>query len=346
MTLACRKPPVDHPQNLEGKARERGLQVTTDFHLNRYFAPRENLFDLRLLPRYLEREGIDLLHVHLSHDHFLGVMAVWRCRRRVLLIRTNHKGVPLPAPWWNRTILAPFTDHLITLSQIAMERDKLDFGKPPHRVSIVRGAIDATRFAPRQRDPELARTLGLNGKGPALGIVARMQRRRRFPELLEAVARARSELPGLKILIVGRGTHAHEVVERADSLGLKDTVLFSGYRDGDYLDVLACMDAKVYLVPGSDGSCRAVMEAMAMGIPVLAARRGALPELVEDGVTGLLVDPDTPENLAAAMVRLLGDEARRREMGVAARNRILTHFTLERQADEVERIYREMLKSR
>jgi glycosyltransferase involved in cell wall biosynthesis len=227
---------------------------------------------------------------------------------------------------------------------VSQEQDRFNFGFSAHKVSLIRGAIDASRFTPRQRDPELARSLGINGGGPVLGIVARMQRHRRFPELLEAVARAHQKLPGLKVLIVGRGTHAHEVVKRAADLGLQDTVLFPGYRDGDYLDVLACMDAKAYLVPGSDGSCRAVMEAMAMGIPVLAACRGVLPDLVEDGVSGLLVDPDTPENLAAAMVELLSGEARRRQMGAAGRKRILSLFSLERQVDEVELVYRNMLK--
>ncbi|MBI2876891.1 MAG: glycosyltransferase family 4 protein [Candidatus Tectomicrobia bacterium] len=346
ISLACRKPPHPHPQNLEEKALARGLRVTTQFHLNRYFAPWENLSDLRRLPRYLEAQGIDLLHVHLSHDHFLGAMAVARCRRPVALIRTNHKGVPLPHPRWNRTVLARFTRHLVVLSREAQVSDRLSFGLPAERVSLVYGAIDTERFAPRERNPEFARSLGLNGKGPVLGIVARMQRRRRFPQFLEAVDRARPRLPGLQVLIVGRGTHADEVQEKARELGLGETVLFPGYRDGDYLQVLACLDAKAYLVPGSDGSCRAVMEAMAMGIPVVAARRGVLPELVEDGINGLIIDPDTPESLAEGMVRIFQDEDRRRAMGAAARQRMITHFSLARQVEQVEQIYRALLGDR
>lgn len=339
ISLACCKPPHPHPQNLEEKASARGLKVTTRFHLNRYFAPWENLSDLRRLPCYLEEQEIDLMHVHLSHDHFLGAMAVARCRRPVALIRTNHKGVPLPHPLWNRAFLSRFTRHLIVLSREAQRGDQRGFGLPPERVSLVYGSIDTDRFAPRERDPEFARSLGLNGKGPVLGIVARMQRRRRFSQFIEAVNRARRGIPGLQVLIVGRGTHADEVKAKARELGLEETVIFPGYRDGDYPQVLACMDAKAYLVPGSDGSCRAVMEAMAMGIPVLAARRGVLPELVEDGVSGLIVDPDTPENLADAMVRIFQDESRRQAMGVAARQRVMTHFSLTRQVEQTEQIY-------
>lgn len=346
VSLACRKPPHPHPQNLEEKALARGLKAITRFHLNRYFAPWENLSDLRRLPRYLEEQEIDILHVHLSHDHFLGAVAVARCRRPVALIRTNHKGIPLPHPLWNRAFLSRFTRHLIVLSREAQRGDQLSFGLSAERVSLVYGAIDTDRFAPRERDPELARSLGLNGKGPVLGIVARMQRRRRFPQFLEAVDRARKGIPGLQVLIVGRGTHADEMKAKAEELGLGETVIFPGYRDGDYPRVLACMDAKAYLVPGSDGSCRAVMEAMAMGIPVLAARRGVLPELVEDGVSGLIVDPDTPENLADAMLRIFRDESGRRAMGVAARQRVLTHFSLTRQVEQIEQIYQTLSQIR
>ena len=123
-----------------------------------------------------------------------------------------------------------------------------------------------------------------------------------------------------------------------------DNVIFTGYRDNDYQDVLACMDAKAYLVPGSDGSCRAVMEAMVMGKPVVASGRGVLPELVEDGVTGYVVQDDIPENLAKAIVMLFKDSKQRQEMGQAARQRILQHFSLDRQADKVLEIYQKVLR--
>ncbi len=93
---------------------------------------------------------------------------------------------------------------------------------------------------------------------------------------------------------------------------------------------------------GSDGTARALREAMAMGKPVIVADRGMLPELVEDGVSGL-VAKDTPEALAQAVLRLLRDPRTEREMGKAAFERARRDFQLDRQVEEVETFYQEMI---
>jgi len=178
-----------------------------------------------------------------------------------------------------------------------------------------------------------------------VGIVARVQRHRRFEVLLQALSRVVKELPRLKALLIGRGTHIEEVaVKPVRELGLANTVILTGYHLEGYRELLAALDVKIFLVPGSDGSCRAVREAMAMGKPVIAANRGMLPELVEDGVSGLVVD-DTPELLAQAIVRLAKDVPLRRKMGEAARQRICREYSLDLQLEKVEAVYRQALAS-
>jgi glycosyltransferase involved in cell wall biosynthesis len=102
------------------------------------------------------------------------------------------------------------------------------------------------------------------------------------------------------------------------------------------------MDIFVFLMPGSDGTARALREAMAMGKPVIAADRGMLPELVEEGISGWVVK-DTPEELARAALRLLKDPKRREEMGKAAFEKAHRDFRLDRQAEEVETFYQGMI---
>jgi glycosyltransferase involved in cell wall biosynthesis len=155
-----------------------------------------------------------------------------------------------------------------------------------------------------------------------------MQTHRRFEVLLEAVKRA--QVPDLRLLIVGRGTNQETVArEPVRALGLEGKVVFSGYQAGeDYVATLACMDAKVFLVPGSDGSCRAVREALSMGVPVIAARRGILPELVRNEETGLVVE-DEPGPLALAIAGLARDRARLRGLSERARADALSRFSFE-----------------
>jgi len=205
--------------------------------------------------------------------------------------------------------------------------------------------IDLARFDPARVVSSRA-TLGVPEDAFCLGIVARMQTHRRFDVLLEAVRRAAERAPELRVLVVGRGTHRRSVAEEpARRLGLADRVVFAGYRAADYVDVLSALDVKAFLVPGSDGSCRAVREALALGRPVIAAARGMLPEIVEHGATGLVIE-DTPETLADAIVRLCRDRELRERMGRAARESARRRFSLAGQAEAIERAYRRLLERR
>ncbi len=122
-------------------------------------------------------------------------------------------------------------------------------------------------------------------------------------------------------------------------LGLEPWVVLAGYRTEDYLDTLACMDIFVFLMPGSDGTARALREAMAMAKPAVVADRGILPELVEDGISGIVVK-DRPKEMATAIVKLLKDPKLRESMGRAAWERAHAQFRLDRQGEAVEAFYR------
>jgi glycosyltransferase involved in cell wall biosynthesis len=129
-------------------------------------------------------------------------------------------------------------------------------------------------------------------------------------------------------------------------LGLAETARFTGYLGGEeYVGALRALDLSIFLVPGSDGTCRAVREALAMGLPVVAARRGILPELVKDQETGLLIE-DTPENLAAALIELGRDRARLGEMSAAARRDAEARFSYGAHATALESVYRSVVAER
>jgi glycosyltransferase involved in cell wall biosynthesis len=130
-------------------------------------------------------------------------------------------------------------------------------------------------------------------------------------------------------------------VRPAKELGLTN-VTFTGYLGEKYLDTLASFDALLFLVPGSDGSCRAIREAMAMGRAVIGARRGMIPELVDDGTTGIVID-DTPENIARAIEQLAADRDRCRALGRTGRDKALRLYDVHRQALAVKQAYEQVL---
>jgi glycosyltransferase involved in cell wall biosynthesis len=126
---------------------------------------------------------------------------------------------------------------------------------------------------------------------------------------------------------------------------LEDTVYPLGYRKDDYKEVLAMCDAGMLLVPGSDGSCRAAMQMAAMAKPLVVANRGVLPEIVLNGQTGIVVN-DTPENLAAALLKMGSSAEQRRVWGQAARNRMKEFFSLERQTRDIIDIYKRLVRQK
>jgi glycosyltransferase involved in cell wall biosynthesis len=338
--LACRRPPREASVSILQKCLEHGVPVTTELRLNRYLSVRDLVWDLWGLRRFVRTGGFGLIHCHLSHDHFLGAWTSRMCRVGVPVIRTNHKARPLRRDLWNLLLLGRWTDGLIEFSRNALSHDVVAFGLDEQMVELVNPAVDCEFFDPSKADGEQVRAqLGIGEREVLAGIVARVQRHRRFEVLLEAMALLKDQNPPIKLMIVGKGTHRETVaVKPARRMGLSHMVIFPGYRRDDYRDFVAAMDIKVFLVPGSDGTCRAVREAMAMGKPVVCTRRGMLPELVDHGVNGLVVDED-PQSIADAILRLARDPHARERMGRAARDKAQERFSLERQARRVESFY-------
>jgi len=341
--LMCPQAPPQASTNLPAAARERGLEPLHGLRFNRRINFFDNLSDTASVRALCDAEQIDILHVHFSQDHLVGGLAARRSRRKTAVVRTNQKAVPTPSGPGSSFLLRRLTDGYLTYSKAALDADTRRFGLDG-RARLVPSALRLDRFDP-STSPESARTrFGLTPDNFVLGVVARMQRHRRFDVLLEGVKRAK--VPGLRVLVIGRGTHMKTVaVEPARKLGLENVVTFTGYLGKDYLPTVAAFDALLFLVPGSDGTCRALRESMAMGKPVIGARRGMIPELVDDGRTGLVID-DTPANIAAAIEKLAGARGERLAMGKAARAKAVQEFDLRRQADAVIASYEETLRRR
>ena len=151
--------------------------------------------------------------------------------------------------------------------------------------------------------------------------------------------------PEARLLIIGRGTNRKEVAEDpARELGISDRVVFAGYRTADYLDVIRCIDVFTFLVPGSDGTCRAVIEALSMGIPVVTTRRGSLPEIVLDGKTGIL-SGESPKALAESWKLLISETNLRTTMARAARVDAKNRFQIKRFSEDVEGLYHRTMQT-
>jgi len=334
---------------VEQLARKAGIPLLEGLRLNPRFRPWSWVHDVRALSMFLRRTSVDILHVHLSHDHWLGLSALTLLnpppKQVPIYLRTVHT-LRRPQALSNRWLLTRGAAHLITVSS-ALQRDLIEALQiGPSRVSAIVGAVDTQRFHPDLAGSPLRRAFGLSANTPLVGIVARIAPSRGHLTLVDAFAQVRAAIPTARLVIVGKGEFRPRVEEQIHALGLTDATVFTGYREDDLPEVLAALDVFVLLAPGSEGSCRAVLEAMAVGKPVVAARVGALQDIVLDGETGLLIEPHDHIALAHAISRLLRAPEQARQMGLRGRQRIECIFSRERQVDAVLRLYRQLHAAR
>lgn len=348
--LAYRKPPFPVEDSLEKRIREKKARAIDFFHLNRpiklysFSSIRDNISDIINLTDYIRKEKFDIINVHQSHDHILGGISARRCNSSVLIIRTDHKRDSIEPGIGNRFLISRYTDGIITFSEIGRIKNLKNFGIPEERVAKINPALDLDKYRFSKGFKDMRPVFGIKDDEVIIGMVARFQKYRRTEIFLKAFKSIINEFPKVKLLLVGRSSQMNEsVIKPMKRLGIEPWVILAGYRTDDYLDTLACMDIFVFLMPGSDGTARALREAMAMGKPSVVADRGILSELVENGVSGFVVR-DEPESLTSATLTLLRNRELMKSMGRAAYEKAHCEFRLDRQAEEVEKFYREMIR--
>lgn len=288
------------------------------------------LRDLPGLARTLDREPADVLHVHTSHDHYLAAMARRRRSPRPLLVRTiHHARHAKPDPILRR----------LFRSADAFAFANRDIARAFGREGPIHSpVVDAEAFAPGPRPEFLPAIGGLPAGQFVAGTVGKLAPGRGHAEAIEAAA----PLPGVTLLHIGHGELRPALEVRASTAGASDRNLWAGYQDERLPDFYRAMDAFLFTASGSQQGQRAVLEAMASGLPVAALDVTGVRDLVTDGVEGF-VATSVPE-LSRALAKLSADPALRRRMGDAARRRSLD-FTSSRFAPEMQRFYASLPQS-
>jgi glycosyltransferase involved in cell wall biosynthesis len=331
---------------LHGKAPERVIVLPT---LGREVRGVADGVTLAALVRLMRRVRPHVVHTHTAKAGTLGRLAA-RLARVPVVVHTYHGHVfhgyfsPARARIFlgvERT-LARWTDCLLAVSE-TVRRELLALGVgSPARFRVVPLGLDLDRY----RGTDAARgslrgELGLPPEAPVVTIVARLVPIKAHEVFLEAARRVHQALPASRFLIVGDGERRAALEALAADLGLGTSVRFLGWRRD--LERVYADATVVALTSRNEGSPVSLIEAMAAGRPIVAARVGGVPDLVEDGVTGCLVPPDDPGALAAALVTLLQNSERCRTLGQAARERVVPAFAAERLVADVDALYAELL---
>jgi len=342
--FACGKLYEGQKSSIEERAFQLGLDAIADFNLRKYFDIADNLRDIPALTRFIIEEEVQIVHVHLLNDHIVGGYAAKNAG--VPVVRTIHSLGRLWHRLRARYLAHTLSDAIIAGSKWHHKKALKLFDTQPQQVWLIEPAVDLGRFNPERALPDKRKELGIDEGDFVVGIAARIQRHRRFAVFLESIRLALEKFPHTKALIIGRAAHKDEVAcEFSHRLGLQDVVFFSGYeKSDDYPALLAAMDVKVFLVPGTDETCRSIRESFAMGRPVIGADRGIVREIIDNEVNGYVLK-DNPEKIADAIVRLARNRSLLEQFSQNALAKAREKYDLGNYAAEVEKIYEILLSS-
>jgi glycosyltransferase involved in cell wall biosynthesis len=290
--------------------------------------------DLRRLPR---QEQVDILNTHSSQDSWLGFLAWLTLGQQVKLVRTRHLSTKVGPNWPTRRLYqAPAA--VITTSRDISELLHQGLGVPREHLHAIPTGVSLTDFAPRTPDPELAARLRLSTGAFVLGTVSVLRSWKGHLYLLEALKHLQEEGLEAVLLIVGDGPYRPVIEEKIQGLGLTEQVRLAGHQER-VPEWLALMDAFVLASYANEGVPQALLQALAMGRPVVATRTGGIPEVIVPEETGLLAPPRDSQALAQAMSRLLQDRPLREKLSRQGPQMVASRYSLEQMADAIEAVY-------
>ena len=326
------------------RAERAGVRISTVPDLVRDIRPVKDWRAFWALLNIFRRERPHIVHTHTSKAGFLGRWAA-RLSKVPLIVHTPHGHV-----FWgyfNRPTslfyallerwTARITDRIVVLTE-QEKKDHLSFCiAPEDKFEVVHSGVGLDNFRSVCRDPiQTKEDLGIPSRAAVIGTVGRLTPIKGHRFLIDAARGVLAEHPDTVFILIGDGESAEALRSLATRLGVSGNIRFLGWRP-DVAEIISVVD--IFVFPSlNEGMGRAVVEAMALGKPVVASRVGGIIDIVRDGENGLLVPPADSDELAAAIKSLLSDPAERERLGLEGKRQALL-YDAERMVQRIEVLY-------
>ncbi len=330
-----------------GEIRARGIPLV-EYKISSLYHPNTLKEQLRLA-RYVRRNRIQIVHSYGLYSNVFAIPAARLGGASVVVASIRDMGdVWSSLQRHAQKFVCRLADCILVNAEAVRER-LIAEGYRPEKTRVIRNGIPLSRFGAQPNGVSVREELGLPSRGPLVAMLSVLRRRKGIEYFLEAARLVSRYFQDARFLVVGDSVYKEagyevgdsaykrELERYAQSLGLDGHVVFTGFRR----DVPALLsEVAVSVQPSlSEGLSNVLLESMAAGVPVVATRVGGNPEVVVDGVTGLLVPPQDAGALADAICRLLANPELASRFGHAARGRVAEQFSLERMVRETEDFY-------
>lgn len=294
----------------------------------------------RLVPmflRLLSKENLQFVHTHGSQDSWMAALAGRVSPKQPIIIRARHKSTPV-TPSFRHTVLYRQLPHaVVTTGEYVRQQLIRQNGLDADRVFSIPTGVDLQRFRPSAPPTGLRESLGLEVGTRLVGTVTFLRSEKGVHVFIEAMDWLRKEFAQLRCVIVGDGPESSTLRQLVRDRQLDSVVVFAGLRE-DIPGILSLLD--VFVLPSlEEGMPQSLTQALAMQCSVVASRVGGVPEVVRDGLTGLLVPAHDPQALAEKIALLLRNPEQGQRMGQAGRKAVERDYSREAMLDKTEQLY-------
>ena len=288
------------------------------------------------MARVTERHDLDLLHVHYSVPHSIAACIAKEMTGKPYVTTLHGSDVTLVGSDSSYKPVNVFSversDAITSVSEYMAEEAKTNFGIK-NDIKVIPNFVDHELYAPAPCEV-IERNIE---REVVITHVSNFRPVKRIHDLIHAMCIVAKKAPDARLMLVGDGPERHDVERLIERLDLRRNVLITGYRT-DVANLFKCSDV-VVLSSETESAPLTLLEGMSTGLPAVATKVGGVPEIIDDGVNGFLVEPKHPEELAERILELNDDKELRIKMGVAAREKILENYTADKVVCQYLEIY-------
>lgn len=330
---------------VEDGAKKSGIQYEILNNINR-LSPLSIYCSVRQINNILKNENIDVINTHRAEGQSLGYISNKLAGNKAVLIRTRGDQRAAKNNLLNRWLYRNLTDRIIVASRMAKKYHFSGFAID-NRISVIPSAVDTEIFNPRVKGEAFRINYGIKKDEFLVGIIARLDPVKGHYYFLEAARFLKDILPAVKFVIVGReeNTKLSGLKKAAVEFGLEKRVIFTGFYK-NIAEAAAGFDIGVIASIGSEAISRVCLEMMACGKPVVASKVGSIPELITDGVTGLLYAPKDSKMLSEHIKKLISDTELMKKIGNSAYSSVMDKYSVDTFTGNTENLYFEALEEK
>jgi glycosyltransferase involved in cell wall biosynthesis len=292
--------------------------------------------------RAIQKNSIDLVHTHSSVDSWCCSLA--SRLSGVPVVRSRHLGIPIQTNYFSYFLYMRLADRIITSGEAVRKRMIEVNGYDPRKIVSIPAGIDEQKFSPEIDGDPVRKEFNLRPGDFLLGVVSMLRKWKGHLYLLEAVKALGERIPDLKLLIAGSGPQEETIREFIRENGLNGKVIMAGYRE-DVPQILKSLDLFVFPSYTNEAAPQVILQAMAMGIPVISTFVGGIEDVVSNGETGILVPPADARALSEAILWVHQNREESGKMAQKAKETVWKDYAFSRTIERTEEVYKSLLES-